>query len=187
AIKQKTDDYLLKRMEEIISDGIIIPEDTLRAYFQQHKDQFLIPPKIHLREIVLNHETEAVAINHQLLNNAAFEKLAKAHSVRRWGAENNGDLGAFTYQELGRYADRIFPLEVGQWVGPIKMDTLVAFFKCAGKDAEKARTFEEARSEIVKSLKPIWRKKARQDLLEDIRRHVKVVAYPERLKSIQMN
>jgi hypothetical protein len=88
---------------------------------------------------------------------------------------------------LGRYADRIFPLEVGQWAGPIKMDTLFAFFKCAGKDAEKVRAFEEARSEIVKSLNPIWRKKARQDLLENIRRQVKVVAYPERLQSIQLN
>ncbi|MDZ7290590.1 MAG: peptidylprolyl isomerase [candidate division KSB1 bacterium] len=186
-IKQKMDEYLLKRMEETISSGILIPDDTLRTYFQQHRNQFQIPPKIHLREIVLSDEAKAAAIKKQLLNNASFEQLAKAHSVRRWSAENDGNLGSFTYQELGKYADRIFPLEVGQWVGPIKMDTLYAFFKCAGKDAERARTFDEARSEIEKILKPIWRKKAKQDLLNNIRQQVKVVTYPERLQSIQLN
>jgi parvulin-like peptidyl-prolyl isomerase len=184
-IKQKMDEYLLKRMEETISNATIIPEDALRVYFQQNMHQFLIPPKIHLREIVLSNESKAVAIKNQLMNNAAFEKLAKAHSVRRWSAEDDGDIGSFSYQELGGYAERIFPLEVGQWVGPIKMDTQYAFFKCADKDSERARTFDEVRADIEKTLKPIWQKKMRQDLLESIRRHVQVVTYPERLKSIQ--
>jgi parvulin-like peptidyl-prolyl isomerase len=187
AVKQKTDEYLLKRMEEAISNETIIPEDTLRAYFQRHRDQFLLPSKIHLREIVLNDAIEAVAIKTQLINNASFEKLAKTHSVRRWSAENDGDIGSFTYHELGRYADRIFPLEVGRWVGPIKIDTQYIFFKCTGKDFASSRTFDESRAEIEKRLKPIWRKNTRRDLLECIRQHVSVVTYPERLKSIQLN
>jgi parvulin-like peptidyl-prolyl isomerase len=187
AIKQKTDEYLLNRVEGTVSSETIIPEDTLRVYFQQHKDQFLLPPKIHLQEIVLNHETAAAAIKLQLMNNDSFERLAKTHSVRRWSAERNGDIGSFTYEELGKYADRIFPLAAGQWVGPIKIDTQYIFFKCTGKEFARRQSFAESRAEIEKTLKPIWRKKTRQDLLKRIRQDVKIVIHPERLNAIQLN
>ena len=180
--KQKMDEYLLKRMEETISHGTIIPEDTLRSYFERRKDQFLLPAKIRLREIVLDHETNAGAIKKQLTNNASFEELAREHSVRRGSAEHDGEIGEFTHQELGRYAELIFPLEIGQWVGPIKMNMQYAFFKCAAKEAGRAQTFAEASLEIEKILKPIWLKRTRQDFLKNIRRHVKVVTYPEKLK-----
>jgi len=186
-VKQKMDDYLLKRIEERITDSITIPEDTLRNYFRHNKDQFQIPPKIYLSELVLNDEAIAVEIKDQLVKNIPFEKLANDYSVQRRSAVNGGDIGLFSYQELGSYAERIFPLNVGKWIGPIKIDSQYAFFKCLGKDAERAPSFDEARSEIEKSLKPIWRKKARQDVLQDIRKHVKVVAYPEKLNSIQLN
>ncbi|MDZ7261092.1 MAG: peptidyl-prolyl cis-trans isomerase, partial [candidate division KSB1 bacterium] len=186
-VKQKMDEYLLKRMEETILAGILIPEDTLQAYFQQNKEQFLVPAKIHLREMIVNNESKAVEIKNQLLKNASFEKLAKEHSVHRWSAEHDGDIGWFTYQELGSYAELIFPLKVGQWVGPIKIDTQFAFFKCIGKDSQRALTFDEARSEIEKILKPIWQRKVKQEFLENIRQQIKVVMYPEKLKSIQLN
>ncbi|NUO80596.1 peptidylprolyl isomerase [candidate division KSB1 bacterium] len=186
-IKRKQDEYLLERMQEIISEATIIPEDTLRQFFQHHKDKFLLPPQIQLREIVLNNAHDALVIKNRIASNASFEELAKTYSTRRWSAEKNGDAGSFSYQELGAYSDRIFPLEVGQWVGPIKIDAQYAFFKCVGKDSARARTFNEARTEIEKTLKPFWQRKTRQALLASIRRRAKVVAYPERLNSIQLN
>ncbi|MGH7492987.1 MAG: peptidylprolyl isomerase [bacterium] len=187
SVKQKTDEYLLKRMEETISLQTFIPEDTLENFYQRNRAQFLIPPKIHLREIILNDAASARAIKHQLVNHASFEELAKAHSVRRRSAERNGDLGSFSYQELGAYAERIFPLQTGDWVGPVKIETQFGFFKCVGKDSARARTFNEARSEATNTLKPIWQSRTRQDLLSRIRQEVKVVAYPERLSAIRMN
>jgi len=62
AIKQKLDDYLLKRMEKTLSESTIIPEDTLRKYFQQNQHKFSIPPKIHLSEIVLEKEANYTSI-----------------------------------------------------------------------------------------------------------------------------
>jgi parvulin-like peptidyl-prolyl isomerase len=186
-VKQKTDEYLLKRMEESIASASLIPDDSLQSFYRQNKEQFLVPAKIHLREIVLNDAAEAPAIKKQLMNHASFERLAQAHSVRKWSAEKNGDLGSFSYQELGVYADRIFQLEAGQWLGPLKIETHHAFIKCVGKDSARARTFDEARMDIGKSLKPFWHGKTKQALLASIRQEVKVVTYQERLSSIQLN
>ncbi len=186
-IKQKMDDYLLKRMEQTVFETTIIPEDTLRTFFQQNQDQFSIPPKIHLSEIVLEKEAKTNEIKNQLLNNESFEKLAREHSVRRWSADKDGDIGTFTYKELDSYADRLFPLEVGQWVGPIKIGSQYAFFKCIGKYPKRVQSFDEARSEIEKGFRLIWQKKRKQDMLEEIRTHVKIVTYPKKLKSIRLN
>lgn len=186
-VKQKTEDYLIKRMEQTISEMTMVPKDSLQTYFQKNKDQFIIPPKTHLCIIVLNNEEEAKKIKNNLMKNKSFEKLASEHSVQRWSADNDGDIGTFTYKDLGSYADRIFPLKVGQWMGPIKIDTQYAFFKCIGKYLKKAQTFDEARSEIENGLKPIWQKKTRQDLLENIRKNVKIVTYPEKLKTIKLS
>ena len=187
AIKQKLDDYLLKRMEKTLSESTIIPEDTLRKYFQQNQHKFSIPPKIHLSEIVLEKEANTNEIKNQLLNNESFEKLAREHSVRRWSADKDGDIGTFTYKELGSYADRLFPLEIGQWVGPIKIGSQYAFFKCIAKYPKRVPGFDEARSEIEKGFRPIWQKKTKQDMLEAIRTHVKIVTYTEKLNSIRLN
>lgn len=186
-VKQKSDEYLLQRMEETVSHEIVIPEDTLRSFFQQHQDRFLVPSRIQLREIVVDDAAKAREIKNQLMNNASFERLAKAHSVREWNAEQNGEPGSFSYQELGAYAERIFPLAIGQWLGPVEIQAHYGFFKCVGKEAARARTFDEARLEINKTLKPFWQGGARQVLLASIRQRVKVVAYPERLSSIRLN
>jgi len=185
-VKQKTEDYLIKRMEQNISEITMVSKDSLQTYFQKNKDQFIIPPKIHLCMILLNDGEKAKNIKYDLMKNKSFEKLANEHSVQRWSADNDGDIGTFTYKDLGSYADRIFPLKVGQWMGPIKIDTQYAFFKCIGKDSKREQIFDEVRSEIERILKPIWQKKTRQNLLENIRKNVKIVTYPEKLKTIKL-
>ena len=84
-------------------------------------------------------------------------------------------------------ADRIFPLKAGQWIGPIKINSQHAFFKCIGKDSARAQTFDEVQTEIEKILKPMWWKNIKQDYIGNIRKDVKIVIFPEKLKSIKIN
>ena len=186
-VQQKLDDYLLKRMEQTIHESMNMPEDSLQKYYQLNPDKFVIPPKIHLREIVLNNESDAAEVKNRLMNGMSFEKLAKEYSIRRWSADNDGDIGAFTREDLSQYADRLFPLKRNEWTGPVKMDTLDVFFKCVDKYPVQTLSFQEARPQIEESLKPIWQRKARQRLLDSLRTQVKIVTFPEKLKSIRLD
>jgi parvulin-like peptidyl-prolyl isomerase len=186
-VKQKKDEYLLKRMEEVISDGIHIPDSTLRTYYQKNKDQFITPEKIQLREIIVSDETRTLEIKNLLIKHASFEELAKKYSVHRRSAENDGDIGEFTYKDLGSHADRIFPLEIGKWIGPVKIDDKYAFFKCVNKYSKSFQTYDHVRSQVKEILKRSWQKEARQNLLKNIRNDIKMVTYQEKLTSIQIN
>jgi parvulin-like peptidyl-prolyl isomerase len=186
AVERKTDDYLLNRMLREISDGVVIPEDTLRAVFAREYGRTRIPPKIHLREIILNDRSKAERVRRLLSQNAPFERLVREYSIRTWSAAQNGDVGAFSRADLGRWADLIFPLQPGQWTGPLQMDPeQVAFFQCIDKSAERPADFQEVRAEILKGLTPVWRKAAEVTALSSIRLHVPVVTYPEKLNSIR--
>jgi len=186
-IQQKLDEYLYKRMEHTVFETIVVPEDTLRIYYYQNQDKYFIPPKIHLSEIVVDNALKAEEIKSILLKKESFGKIAQERSVRKWSAENEGDIGTFTYKELDSYADRLWPLEFGQWIGPIKIDSQYAFFKCFAKYPKRTQSFDEARSEIEKYFRLIWYEEKKQDILRSIRTQIKIVAYPERLESFHIN
>jgi len=115
------------------------------------------------------------------------ENLAKRYSVQKRSAEANGNIGTFTSRELGSYADRLITLEIGQWTGPIKTDNQFAFFKCVNKLPTREQTYEETRQLIQNSLRPYWQNKDKQRVLQEIRSHINLVTYPEKLKLIHLN
>ena len=186
SINRELDNYLLKRMDQVIADATVIPEDSLRAYFQENRGSYIIPPKVQLREIILEDEATAQEISAKLETGIPFEELAERYSVRRSSAEKGGEIGSFTYKELGAYGDVIFSLDAGQWTGPVNITTQHAFFKCISKDSGKVQSFAEARPLIEKSLNIFYRQREKQQLLSRIRKQVKVITYPEKLRSIQL-
>ncbi len=187
AVKQKFDDYLFLRMQNTISEDVVIPEDSLKTYYKKHKDRYVTPPRIHLSEIVLDSELKANEVKNLLLQNISFNNLAKVYSVRKWSAENSGEIGIYTEAELGIYADRLMMLEEGQWTGPVEMNNQYIYFKCLNKLPERHQSYEEALRLIQKDLKPIWLNQVKQTALREIRSSVELVTYPEKLKLIQMN
>ncbi|MBN2011670.1 peptidylprolyl isomerase [candidate division KSB1 bacterium] len=186
AVQTKLDDYLLTQMQQVIAEQTVIPEDTLRKYYQQNPEKFAIPPRIHLCELAVENENFAGAIISRLSQHESFEQLVRSFSVRRYSAENGGDIGEFSYNDLDAYADKIFPMKIGEWTGPILINNQYAFFKCVGKSAKQLRAYDEARPMLENGLRPMWEKKTRKALVDSIRGTVKVRTFPEKLLASTM-
>jgi parvulin-like peptidyl-prolyl isomerase len=183
-IRGGMDDYLLERINRDITEATVIPEDTLRAYFQENRGSFIIPPKVKLREIVLDDKLIAQKVLEQLQTGGSFEDLGQQYSIRSSITEYPGDIGAFTYQELEPYGEVIFSLEIGDWTGPIMFGSQFGFYKCVGKTPRQVQNFSEARPAIEKALRPVYMSHIRQELLSDIRQRIKVETFPNRLRTI---
>lgn len=186
-VGEKMDDYLIQRINGDMAAAIDIPEDSLRVYYEQNTDRFIVPPGVHLSEIVVDNELKAREVEKKLAGGVSFDILAKAYSVHRTSAEDNGDIGSYTYGDLGKHADRIFGLKENQWTGPIQIDRQFAFIKCTGKEPQRVLSFDQARTQIIKGLKPIWLEQEKRNLLDSIRHTTGVVTYPEKLKTFQLN
>lgn len=181
------DTYLLERIQKDIYEKITIPEDSLLSYYKQDPNRLADPPRVNLREIVLDNADDTVLVKAQLNKGSNFSELAKKFSVRRWSAENNGELGYLTPSELGRWSALAFSIDIGRWVGPIKMDSYYVFLECIGKIPSKLRTFQEAHGDITEALRTMWWEREKNKKLRKIQQDVYVQSFPEKLLSIGPN
>jgi parvulin-like peptidyl-prolyl isomerase len=180
------DDYLLKRMLDSISRSTVVPQDSLLAFYSEDPEQWALPPKIQLAEIALVDEAAAGQVKTKLKNGAAFEELALNHSVRAWSAENNGEIGVFTHQELGPYADRLFGMRPGQWRGPMRVDSLWIFFKCLEHYPASQRSFAQAKPELEKTLRPFYERRKKEEILRECKSKNETRIFLDRLRKLHI-
>ncbi|MFQ5706507.1 MAG: peptidylprolyl isomerase [bacterium] len=186
-VKADLDGFLLERMEETLKGEMVIPEDSLRSYYNEDPKRFATPPEINLREIVLDDETKATLVADKLEHGESFAELAKKYSVRKWSAEKGGELGFLTPQYLGRWAQTAFLLKVGERAGPLKMDSMIVFLQCIAKRSAKIRSFDTVRDEVERTVRYLAWADYRRSKIKEIRQSMELVkVFPQRLKEIKL-
>jgi peptidyl-prolyl cis-trans isomerase C len=68
-------------------------EEELRKYYDQHRDEFLVPARIHLFEILLNDEMQARKLAREIKSLAEFKRKAGELTERPGLRVKQGDLG----------------------------------------------------------------------------------------------
>lgn len=186
-VGEEFDVYLLERMETALYHEMELPEDSLRKYFDQDPLRFAAPPQVRLREIVLRDSVVAGKLARQLEEGARFAELAKKHSARRRSAEQGGDLGWLTPQDLGRWSDLAFGMKPGERRGPVRMDSMFVLLECLARKPMQPRRFEQARADVEEACRRMKWDDYRGRFIHEMRQSVPVATYMERLNAIQMN
>lgn len=101
-------------------------------------------------------DAEALAkaqdLRKQILAGKDFAAVAKAESDDTGSATNGGDLGAFTRETMVKeFADAAFANPVGTVSEPVKTQFGYHLIKV---DAREAKTFEQAKSDIERKMRP---------------------------------
>jgi len=77
----------------ILGRNIDADEGEIREYYNLHLDEFMTPRELHLQEIEVDSNQQAVRIAEQLNAGADFGALAAKYTVRSGFKEKKGDLG----------------------------------------------------------------------------------------------
>lgn len=178
---------LLERIEDVLFNSFEIPEDSLRHYYEEDPTRFAEPPKVQLQELALVDSNRAQFIASQLKQGISFADLVKKYSVNRRSAENGGDIGYLTPNDLGKWSKQVFSLKVGEWIGPLAMNSSFVFLQCTDKLPAKARSFEAAKPEVEQTLRPLLWERTRQQQVESLRATAAVKSYPDKLMEIHVN
>ncbi|MCI0493964.1 peptidylprolyl isomerase [candidate division KSB1 bacterium] len=186
-IAENFDTALLERVEEALFKEFEIPEDTLRHYFEDDPTLFMEPPKVQLQEIALLDKNKVEFIAAQLERGVSFADLATKYSENKRSAVNGGDIGYLTPNELGKWAKQVLAMEVGEWIGPLEINSSFVFLKCIDRIPGKARTFDAAKPEVEQTLRSVLWERIRQQQVESLRTKVAVKSYPEKLIEIHVN
>lgn len=178
---------LLERVEQALFQEFEIPEDTLRHYYEQDPQMFAEPPRVQLQQIQLFDKEKADFITAQLSAGGNFSDLARRYSEDRRSAELGGDLGYLGPNNLGAYAKQVLSLKIGEWIGPLEINSSYVFLKCVDKIAPKMRSFDAARAEVEKAVRTLLWFRVRQEKVAELRARIPVTAFPEKLMTIQLN
>ncbi|MGK2858478.1 MAG: peptidylprolyl isomerase [Thermoanaerobaculia bacterium] len=123
-------------------------DDDIRAFYQQHEDEFTLEEQARVRQILVRDEAVANKVLAELKAGAAFEELSKRFSSAP-NAERGGEIGYISRGQLPSiFEDAIFSLGPGEHSGVVSSDEVFLIFKVVEREPAGSIPFEEAREMI---------------------------------------
>lgn len=153
-----------------------ISEDDLRAYFEEHKNEFVVPEKVQIKRIVIEPEhardvpatdaseeawaaakATAEEVRGKVMERKSdFRKLAQEHSAGAY-ARRGGDLGFVTDQGKPGIPPEVvaegFKLDKGDVSGLFKTDQGWNIVYVPNRRERVERTFEQMRGSVLRKVK----------------------------------
>jgi peptidyl-prolyl cis-trans isomerase C len=180
----QSDSYLANILAKRITDDTQFTELDLRSYYNSNKGEFeeaqgshilirfkgsQVPLKPNQKDLT---DEEALAkaqdLRKKIVAGADFATLAKAESDDSGSAVKGGDLGSFKHGQMVPPFDKAaFSLPVGEVSEPVKTNFGYHIIKITSRNA---KSFEDAKAQIEKDLKPKMAKEA----LEKIKAQTRV-------------
>lgn len=134
---------------DMILDTVEIDESSLRAAYEEQKDQFNMPERRLVERLPFVSEDDANAALERINNgDISFDDLVSERGLNL----SDLDLGDVTVEDLGSAADLVFSAEVGTPVGPAESDFGVAIFRVNGILAAQNTSFEDAQPALLDTL-----------------------------------
>ena len=155
---RETIKYQLERVQLInyeVKSKILIREEQLIQYYQDHLASYKIEPEVRIAGIFLGGESakeRGKDLLKRIMNGEDFGKLAKEFSQGP-GAEEGGDLGRFKMRQIDPDMRKVLEgLGEGEVSGLIKRDNGICIIKLIEKKEGRVRPFEEVRDGIYENL-----------------------------------
>ena len=174
--QQSTQQFVLQR--EVFSK-VAVEDNELRAYYEDHKDEYRLPSRFRIRELVIaKGATEAdqaearkklESIQAELKGGKPFEDLARQHSTSPSKA-TGGDLGwmnkGFLRASIEEAAVKLKPEQVSD---PIETDKDIYLIQLISMEDAPVTAFAEVKAKILEKLQEPKAQNAAEQYLVNLR------------------
>lgn len=163
---QLTDNLLVEGVKrDEIYRKVKVPPEEVRAYYDEHKDQFQRKERVFLRELLVSTagktntedlaaaETKAKDLAARAKRGESFPQMVQNNSENELTKERGGLLDPFTRDALNpAIANQVWDQPAGYVTDPIHFDNGWEIFKVEDHQREGLASFEEVREEIQNGL-----------------------------------
>ena len=144
---------------------------AMHKVYDQVVKQMKPEEEVHAHHILVATQDEAKAIEAQLKNGADFATLAKEKSKDPSGAQNGGDLGWFTKDQMvPEFADAAFKLDKGQISDPVHTQFGWHIIRVDDKRMKPVPTFDQIKPQLATYVA----RQAQEQLVENLRKSAKI-------------
>lgn len=138
-------------LEEILTKDVTIPEEELKAYYEENSSLFQIPTSYHVSHLVVKTMEDAVQALEELEQGSSFAALAMEKSIDELSAIHGGELGFVHEGEphfSSEYIETVEGLKPGEWSEPVRVEEGYALLMLHEVIEGKSYPFKEMKNEI---------------------------------------
>lgn len=179
--EQATQQFVLQR--EVYSK-VAVEDNELRAYYEDHKDEYRMPTRFRIRELVLAKgatdadlaaaRAKVADIQAALKAGKSFEDEVKAYSTSP-SRDTGGDLGWLNKGLLRpSIEDAALKLKPGQVSAPIETDKDIYLIQLIALEDAPVKDFAEVKDQILKKLQEPKAQNAIEQYLADLRKRANI-------------
>ncbi|MBK8726455.1 MAG: peptidylprolyl isomerase [Holophagaceae bacterium] len=158
---------------------VAIEDQELRAYYEDHKDEYKVPSRLRIRELVIPKggtpaEQQAAKakvdlVRAEIAKGSSFEELVKQHS-ESLSRTTGGDLGWMDKGLLRPDLEKAaYGLKPGQVAGPLDSDKDTSFIQLIDAQIDGARPFAEVKDKILEKLQEPKAQNAIEQYMQGLR------------------
>ncbi len=125
-----------------------VTDEELKQYYDDNIELFEIPAKIHIYEILLSSEQEAIKYKNEIKSLTKFREVASKVTERPNYREREGDMNYIeqrTNELIYNAADQV---SVGQIAGPVRRNDKFAIVYVADKKPAEIQEYQQAKQSI---------------------------------------
>lgn len=164
-IPEKRDAAIIVANEKAMETSITLTDDQLRRIYNQEKENFRVPDRVHVRHILLKTmdkpkdeipkiQAKAEDLLKQIKHGADFAELARKYSEDPGSASKGGDLGWVTRgQTVKNFEQAAFSLKPKEISNVIQTEYGFHIIQVLEKDTARVKPFEEVKDTIASEQK----------------------------------
>lgn len=162
-----------------------VSDQEVKAYYDQHKEEFAPTTQIKASHILVKTEDEAKKVMERLKKGEKFPDIAKAVSIDKGSAANGGDLGYFSKgQMVPEFENAAASMNVGDISSaPVRTQFGYHIIKVTDKKKGAVIEFEKIKDMISQKLTGGKQKEAFEKYIAELKKNYKVEINKDALKT----
>jgi parvulin-like peptidyl-prolyl isomerase len=150
-----------------------VSDRDIDSYFKAHSKDFTKPLQVHVRQIVVKSEEDALAVRSELLKGGDFAKIAMEKSVAP-EAQKGGDLGFFGEGQMPQEFDVVFKMKAGEISYPVKTPYGYHIFKLIEKQEARKMGPLEIKEKVRRMLAKEKHDEALKNMITSLKENAKI-------------
>jgi len=183
----ETEQVAKRYLDQVVAPRIEIGPEELRAYYDEHLEEFRRPPRVHLGQITVKEEDEANRIAELLRQGTDLAWLARQHSIDGF-KDSGGDRGWMVPQRgFDELQTEVFDAAPGDVIGPMGAPGNYIVMQVGAREEQGYFPFEEVAGAIRPELFRPKFEAFRQDLIRQLRSRSEIEINKDVLASLRFS
>ncbi|HEY5614399.1 MAG TPA: peptidylprolyl isomerase [Bacteroidota bacterium] len=180
-MKEYEDGILLFKIEQDeVWSTIDGSDSTLRAYYESNKEEYRIPNRVTVQEILVKSDSLANALYKRLRAGEDFGGLASEYSVRVGIKEKKG-LWESLAPETHAVTEKGWAMQVDSISAPFQLSEGWSIVKVVAKQTSRLKNFEEVLTELINSYREYASTRREKEWVNELKKKYGVVMTKELL------